>query len=312
MFWGGASMVSRVCRAAAAAVVVCACSSAPAATPDAEVFFGGSSPALGFRPNNQLYTLPTAPAGTANLVGPIIPTGPPFISVQGLTSDPRPGTTRLWGIASNEGLVGTDADTNPLLLINPITGAGTVVGDTGLAFNHAVQDIAYDVAHDAMYGAGFDGNMYSVNPSTAAVTLIGPTGVGRLDGLGYGADGKLYGSDLSNKLYLVDTTSGQASLIGNMGARILDLDHRPSDGVMFGVTVGPAPTYPEQVVTINTATGALTFVSDTNVYLNSANDDLNYRLDGAAFLPVPIPEPGMAGVAILASMALKRKRRRRT
>jgi hypothetical protein len=63
----------------------------------------------------------------------------------------------------------------------------------------------------------YSGNLESINPTTGATKVIGPTG------LSFNAfdlaevNGKLYATDFSNNLYSVDMMSGAATLIGPTG-----------------------------------------------------------------------------------------------
>ena len=276
--------------AAGLACVAWAASLAPAATPDEVALFGGGPPVLGSgEPENRLYRLGTAPATPAAFVGRISFSSFNGAQVDGLASDPTSGSARLWGISVSDPTAGGGTSfTNELLLINPATGAGAFVGETLLPFSTAIYDLAYQVSTGRMFGVSLDGDLYSIDPLTAAPTRIGPTGVGALEGLGAGAGDKLFGTDRFGKLYLVDTLTGQATFAANLGTVITDLASRPTDGVMFGVRVNTA-TGEQEVVTIDTTTGAVGFVTGTNLYAIARTDDRAYHLYGAAFAPVPEP-----------------------
>lgn len=60
----------------------------------------------------------------------------------------------------------------------------------------------------------FAGNLDSINPSTGAITVIGPTGLA--DELG-NVGNSIYATDFVNNLYSVDSATGEATLIGPTG-----------------------------------------------------------------------------------------------
>lgn len=282
-------------------------SSARGATPVEQTLFGSGEP-ISSGLDSRLFRLSTS-TGASTVVGDIAPYGSNALAFQGLTSDPREGSVRMWGVATNERLVG-NMDENVLFSINPSTGVGTRIGDTGLPHTSVIDDIAYDTITDAMYGVSRDGKLYSVNPATAAVTPIGATGVGQWEGLGFNASGKLYGTaglagSGSSKLYLLDTLTGSASFVANLGSTISDLAVRPTDGVMFGV----AANSQYQVVTIDTSTGGLTLVGDTGLVPIPTTPEISFRVLGAAFAPV-VPEPGTAMLATLIGVGCLARRHR--
>ena len=75
----------------------------------------------------------------------------------------------------------------------------------------------------------FDGNLDSINPSTGAISVIGPTGFsdcsmpttptcGPNSQLSFGrAGGTLYATDFANNLYTVSSATGKATLVGSTG-----------------------------------------------------------------------------------------------
>jgi len=83
-------------------------------------------------------------------------------------------------------------------------------GIDGLDFN----------ADDVLYGLSQTSyNLYIINQTTAAPTLVGPTGLiswNVLGGLTFSSDGTLYAA-LNDALYTLDPATGAASLIGPIG-----------------------------------------------------------------------------------------------
>jgi hypothetical protein len=122
-------------------------------------------------------------------------------------------------------LFGTDGGPGNLIAIDPSTGAGTVIGPTGV---QAVPSLAIDPKTGVMYAGGGAGvpNLYRVNPMTGTATLVGSTG------LGFAAIGALdfFRADLfaavnlagdggtgADHLALIDETTGAATVIGPFG-----------------------------------------------------------------------------------------------
>jgi hypothetical protein len=118
-----------------------------------------------------------------------------------------------------------------------------------------------------IYGAAFNGpngsaRLYSISPTTGAFALVGFIGFSTVSALATGPDGfTLYGvgSDGTNfDLIAINRFSGNAAAIGPTGLSgpFQDIAFRPSDGKLFGYSGG-------SIYTINTTTGAATFVGDT-------------------------------------------------
>jgi len=69
-----------------------------------------------------------------------------------------------------------------------------------------------------LFAVGSDDNLYSINATTGAATLVGPTGQlvsGQQSALSNNSN-TLYFADGVN-LYTIDTTTGRATPLGNMG-----------------------------------------------------------------------------------------------
>ena len=105
---------------------------------------------------------------------------------------------------------------------------------------------------EVLYGCNGGGekpsNLYVIDPSTGAATLVGPMGMTSCSGLAFAANGTLYavGHDPNNpnnlfSLFVVDPATGAATPIGesdhNFGSTISDLSFR-SDGRLFGYLEG--------------------------------------------------------------------------
>jgi hypothetical protein len=71
--------------------------------------------------------------------------------------------------ASRAGQIYIEGTSSELGTLDPTTGAITVVGQT----SELLGGLGFD-ANGKLYGLGFNGDLYSVNTSTAALSLIGP------------------------------------------------------------------------------------------------------------------------------------------
>jgi DNA-binding beta-propeller fold protein YncE len=132
-----------------------------------------------------------------------------------------------------------------------------------------------------------DSNLYRIDESTGAATLIGDTGFTDMGGLAFNAANVLYGYT-PGALYTIDTTTGAATRMGLLGSNHPEggLAFQPGTGVLFAVKSVLA----DELVTINTSTGASTTVG----LLGSAGRDtsgLAFAADGTLFGVALGPSP---------------------
>jgi hypothetical protein len=144
-----------------------------------------------------------------------------------------------------------------------------------------------------LYAVDTNHNLYSINPSTGAPTLIGPTGLthGSAEGMSTGSS-VLYYTDNSS-LYSINTATGAATLIGSTGGASYD-GLVTVNGTLYG-----GQTLPDsEIDTLNPATGAAT----TGPAIMGANS-FEYGL--APVLPVPEPSTlALLGVGTIALTAV--------
>lgn len=136
------------------------------------------------------------------------------------------------------------------------------------------------------------GNLYTVNPATAATTLVGPTNIGTdnvaITGLAfqpgtnilYGVTGNI--SDVNPRsLVTVNPGNGNVTLIGSLGSRpVVDISFR-SDGTLYGWRKNAEA--PDDLVTINLGTGAVTSLGSSSGVSNTGGGGLAFTL-GTLFL----------------------------
>jgi hypothetical protein len=168
-------------------------------------------------------------------------------------------------------LFGTDASGGNLLSIDRSTGAGTVVGSTGV---FPVPALAVDPTTGTMYagqGAGSP-NIYTVNAATGAATLVGDTGLGvaAIGGLDFRADGTLFaavnivgdGGTGSETLATINKATAAATVIGPFGNEGMEGIAFDAAGRLWGSTSarGGGGSTPG-LYRIDPATGAATLVA---------------------------------------------------
>lgn len=153
---------------------------------------------------------------------------------------------------------------------NVVTLTGLVAAQniTGLAFVNWASGPVYLSAGD-----GVTTNIYTVNTSTGALTLVGPTGTALMIDIAVDSAGQMYGMDIgTDSLYSINTTTGTATLIGPIGfnanfAQSMDFDK--TTGTLYGwLYLGAGVNH---FVTYNLTTGAATIVnSPTNIEAEGA------------------------------------------
>ena len=179
-----------------------------------------------------------------------------------------------------------------LLTVDTATGASTVIGTAdspGLGWT----SLSWDASTTTLYGvtysqsrSGFTTTLYTVDPVTAATTLVGPiTGIGDpssgtlLGALAVDSKGLMYGIDLvADDFVAIDKTTGAAAVIGSLGfdanyAQAMDFDDYTGTlyYAAFNNSTGEAEMY-----TIDQASGALTLISPIGA------DPLSTQLDAFA------------------------------
>jgi len=146
-----------------------------------------------------------------------------------------------------------------LYRVNPASGSLTPVGNAPFTYR------GFGSTTSGLYG--FDQNMYlySISPTTGAATPIGPTGLSDPSGLGVSTGSQtLYITPTPSpgcsgtSLYWVDTATGTATLVGNTGFC------GSGASVMVNGTLYAGVFSPLAVYTLNTQTGAGTFVANVS------------------------------------------------
>lgn len=115
---------------------------------------------------------------------------------------------------------GGGAAPSELHTFNPVDGAGTLVGLTGVG---AISGIAFNPLNGTMYGiAGGPGpaDFYRINLSDGTASVIGTTSM-QAGSLSFGPDGRLYaggtGPDAGD-IFIIDPNLGTSTLLGSTGS----------------------------------------------------------------------------------------------
>ncbi len=111
-------------------------------------------------------------------------------------------------------------------------------------------------------------NLYTVNTSTGATTLVGATGFNGIGSLSFSPGGVLFGvaNGSGRALVTINLSTGAGTLRGATGAssNITDIAFR-SDGVLFAADGG------SRLYTVNTTTGAATLIGTVSPSNNEGN-----------------------------------------
>jgi hypothetical protein len=184
-----------------------------------------------------------------------------------------------------------------LSTVNPANGALTSVGAaTGIVYDD------FGSTTSGLYVVGLDTNLYSINPSTGAATLIGPTGLGLGSWRSLSTNsGTLYFADGAD-LYTLNTGTGAATLVGAFGGSSEMSVMILEGGVLYG-----ADSIHNTIDTINASTGAATV---------GPSSTAGATIWGLAPNPIPAasptqtPEPGAWGLLAsgITALALLRAR----
>jgi hypothetical protein len=115
-------------------------------------------------------------------------------------------------VGTTEPLLNPPASGATLGILNAATGQITSIG----SLSEPLGGLAL-APNNTLYGLGFNGDLYTVNATTAALTLVGPTGVVQGDfSLGITSDGTLY-NDSAGVVYTVNPSTGAATKLGPLG-----------------------------------------------------------------------------------------------
>jgi len=154
------------------------------------------------------------------------------------------------GHIATAGSIYVEGSSGVLGTLDPLTGVVTEIGSSG----RNPYGLAFDASGN-LYELGSDANLYAVDKSTAALSLIGPY-TGNFNGgaaLGNASDGTLYAINGQGDIWTVSASTGAATVLGNMG--VVPNSISSGDGGS-----GPYVTSGSSLYAINRTSGAATLI----------------------------------------------------
>jgi hypothetical protein len=227
------------------------------------VICNGNSVTLNAGPYDRFYGVDFLNT-TGNMMGRFNNTTPGTFN----TIDTLDGDFYTGDIGTNGELYTIDYNTGRVKRINLGTFVQTVVGIATPAVGHFWIGLGYNSVNSTMYALSTDGvntNLYTLNQTTAAITLIGSIPTSGLSpiGLAINAAGVAYTIELTNdQLYSINLTTGIPAVVGSLGIDAnyaQDLDFDPVTGTLYWAAYNNTALAAE-LRTINTTTGASTLV----------------------------------------------------
>lgn len=196
------------------------------------------------------------------------------LSGNNLEWNPCPGFTptiapaQLGVIYATSGAV----DGGWLYTIDPLTGAATPVGPTGLA---GVPGLAITSSGEMWGTLRSSGALYRIDATTGQAFFQTNSDIGFLDAIAFDATDVLYGIGFdppSFQLRTINTSNGVSTPVGATGDVYVGLAFHPGTGVLYGSVGGFQPVNPDGISTINKVNGAATVLGATG--LGGATPDL--------------------------------------
>ena len=151
-------------------------------------------------------------------------------------------------------------NSSTLYKVDPQTGDLTTVGNSPITY------YIFGSTTSGVFAMDVNGNLYSVNVTNAATTLIGPTGLNAamiaFGGASTGASTLYFAMSIGSApmgLYSINTNTGAPTLVGStgefsLGALVFE------NGTLYA---GSGITSPYPIYTMNPSTGAASFVANT-------------------------------------------------
>lgn len=180
---------------------------------------------------------------------------------------------------------------------------------TGLVQGDIVYGIAYNYENNIYYLAASNfsnnsDNIYKVNVTTGAATLIGPTGTGGVQAdLTIDCNGNCYSIDpIKKNAYKINLTTGAATLLGPLGFNLYGdqgMDYDRENGIVY-LTLVDSVTLFTQLRQLNTITGETTLIRDwgpiwVNVFATSTKCYNECQINAATD---PNPTTGSFGIPL--------------
>lgn len=184
-----------------------------------------------------------------------------------------------------------------LITINPLTGMGTAVGDVNFDLG-SISGLAFD-SSNTLFGVTFFGDLVTIDPSTGAITLVGPTGfatTGHIQDIAFDVSGTLFGvtfdpgdptrgiPDEPFQLITIDPLTGLGTSVGALDPQVVVSGIAfDVSGTLFGVTCDLDP----KLVTIDPLRAVVTIVGPLGPSVTCIGD-LAYGIEIISVIPTTI------------------------
>ncbi|MGB5873686.1 MAG: choice-of-anchor D domain-containing protein [Bacteroidota bacterium] len=152
-------------------------------------------------------------------------------------------------------------DPNPgsLITIDVATGAGTLIGTTGIS--HVPALAIKSTGEVFVADPSTDCRLWRVDAASGASVLIAPTGLFYIHALAFDVNDVLYAVDMwSRDLYIVNDSTAASTLIGSPGVAVRGLAFDPTDNTLWASVGGE-----DSIFTIDVSTGSATLVGKTGL-----------------------------------------------
>lgn len=171
------------------------------------------------------------------------------------------------------------ADAGNLYTINPVTGAATLIGPTGLV---GMPGLAINSSGEIWGAARVSGDLYRIDAATGQAYFQTSTpGIDYLDAIAFDASDVLYGIGFdppSFQLRTINTSTGVTTPLGPTNDVYVGMAFHPTTNVLYASVGGFQPVNPDGIATINTGNGAATILGATG--LGGATPDLVFDVLG--------------------------------
>jgi hypothetical protein len=171
----------------------------------------------------------------------------------------------LFGVKGSGGALAV----SDLIAIDKSTGAGAVIGSTGVTGISGLGSQAFLglATTNRIYGTqGATGDLFlRINPVTGSGTVIGSTGAGGMTGLAVSRSGHVYASSggAASNLYQLDAATGKAYLVGPTSTNFMSALAFDIAGNLWGL----ADSGPQTLYRVDISTATVTPVGPTGEVL---------------------------------------------
>jgi WD40 repeat protein len=163
-------------------------------------------------------------------------------------------------------LYGIDWDTSNLYSISTSDASLTLIGNTGISSPGTIEFSPNGTLYS--FSVGSNSTLYTINPTTAAATLIGPLDLNFAyeGGLAFSPSGIAYGVNGDNannpQLFTLNLSTGEATVVGTISGASRDINGLAwrSDGKLIGIS-----DFDNSLVVIDPTTLGISTLATLNV-----------------------------------------------